>query len=80
MGSPEVPRQADRPECSEGADWSGAGIGANAISESVVTGRPVQLFSAEHLVRTHHEWACTAAPITDPATGGSWARSTSPDR
>jgi hypothetical protein len=29
----------------------------------------VQLFSAEHLVRTHHEWACTAAPITDPLTG-----------
>lgn len=31
--------------------------------------RPGQLFSAEHLVRTHHNWACTAAPITDPATG-----------
>ncbi|BAS07731.1 uncharacterized 47.3 kDa protein in thcA 5'region [Arthrobacter sp. Hiyo4] len=52
-----------------GADWSEAGIGTNAISEALVTGRPVQLFSAEHLVRTHHEWACTAAPITDPATG-----------
>ncbi|BAS07725.1 uncharacterized 47.3 kDa protein in thcA 5'region [Arthrobacter sp. Hiyo4] len=52
-----------------GADWSEAGIGTNAISEALVTGRPVQLFSAEHLVRTHHEWACTAAPITDPLTG-----------
>ena len=30
--------------------------------------RPGQLFSAEHLVRTHHNWAYTA-PITDPATG-----------
>ncbi len=29
----------------------------------------MQLFSAEHLVRTHHEWACAAAPIMDPATG-----------
>lgn len=29
----------------------------------------MQLFSAEHLVRTHHEWVCTAAPITVPATG-----------
>ena len=29
----------------------------------------MQLFSAEHLVGTHHTWACTAAPITDPATG-----------
>lgn len=69
VGSPEVLRRADRLEFSEGADWSEAGIGTNAISEALVTGRAVQLFSAEHLVRTHHEWACTAAPITDPATG-----------
>jgi hypothetical protein len=69
VGSPQVLRRADRLEFSEGADWSEAGIGTNAISEALVTGRPVQLFSAEHLVRTHHEWACTAAPITDPATG-----------
>lgn len=69
VGSPEVLRRADRLEFSEGADWSEAGIGTNAISEALVTGGPVQLFSAEHLVRTHHEWACTAAPITDPLTG-----------
>ena len=69
VGSPEVLRRADGLEFSEGADWSEAGIGTNAISEALVTGRPVQLFSAEHLVRTHHEWACTAAPITDPLTG-----------
>ncbi|WP_458113472.1 hypothetical protein M1D88_04975 [Arthrobacter sp. R1-13] len=53
----------------EGADYSKAGSGTNAISEALVTGRPVQLFSAEHLVRTHHKWPCTAPPITDPATG-----------
>jgi hypothetical protein len=69
VGSRDVLRRADRLEFSEGADWSEAGIGTNAISEALVTGGPVQLFSAEHLVRTHHEWACTAAPITDPATG-----------
>ncbi|MGO4122657.1 GAF domain-containing protein [Arthrobacter sp. YAF16] len=69
VGSPAVLRQADRLEFLEGADWSEAGIGTNAISEALVTGSPVQLFSAEHLVRTHHEWACSAAPITDPATG-----------
>ncbi|CAN7242349.1 GAF domain-containing protein [Arthrobacter sp. LjRoot78] len=62
-------QRADRLEFSEGADWSAPGIGTNAVSEALVTGRPVQLFSAEHLVRAHHEWACTAAPITDPATG-----------
>jgi hypothetical protein len=64
-----VLRRADRLEFSEGADWSEAGIGTNAISAALVTNRPVQLFSAEHLVRTHHEWACAAAPITDPLTG-----------
>ncbi|KRE78213.1 GAF domain-containing protein [Arthrobacter sp. Soil763] len=69
VGSPAVLRQADRLEFLEGADWSEAGIGTNAISEALVTGGPVQLFSAEHLVRTHHEWACSAAPIRDPATG-----------
>lgn len=69
VGSKEALRRADRLEFSEGADWSEAGIGTNAISEALVTGGPVQLFSAEHLVRTHHDWACTAAPITDPLTG-----------
>jgi hypothetical protein len=69
VGSPEVLRRADQLEFLEGADWSEAGIGTNAISEALVIGGPVQLFSAEHLVRTHHEWACTAAPITDPHTG-----------
>ena len=69
VGSPAVLHRADQLEFLEGADWSEAGIGTNAISEALVTGGPVQLFSAEHLVRTHHEWACTAAPITDPATG-----------
>jgi transcriptional regulator of acetoin/glycerol metabolism len=53
VGSPDVLRRADRLESSEGADWSEAGIGTNAISEALVTGQPVQLFSAEHLVRTH---------------------------
>jgi hypothetical protein len=53
----------------EGADWSESGVGTNAISEALVTGAPAQLFSAEHLVRTHHDWACTAAPIRDPFTG-----------
>ncbi len=69
VGSPAVLRQAENLEFVEGADWSEAGIGTNAISEVVVSGRAAQLFSAEHLVRTHHDWACTASPIRDPHTG-----------
>ncbi|MDJ0337375.1 GAF domain-containing protein [Cryobacterium sp. PH31-O1] len=69
VGSPAALRQADGLEFVEGADWSEAGIGTNAISEVVLSGRSAQLFSAQHLVRTHHEWACTASPIRDPNTG-----------
>jgi transcriptional regulator of acetoin/glycerol metabolism len=68
VGSPDLLRRADRLEFSEGADRSEAGIRTNAISQALVTGAPVQLFSAEHRFRTHHEWACTDAPITDPVT------------
>ncbi|EMY32797.1 transcriptional activator of acetoin/glycerol metabolism [Arthrobacter crystallopoietes BAB-32] len=68
-GSRSALRMADSLEFVEGADWSEAGIGTNAISEALATGRPVQLFSAEHLVRAHHDWACTAAPVRDPRTG-----------
>ena len=69
VGSASVLRRADSLEFVEGADWSETGIGTNAISEAVRNGRTAQLFSAEHLVRTHHEWVCTASPIRDPATG-----------
>jgi len=69
VGSPSALRRADTLDFVEGADWSETGIGTNAISEAVVNGRAVQLFSAEHLVRTHHEWVCTASPIRDPRTG-----------
>ena len=37
--------------------------------EALLTGGPVPQFSADHLVHTHHNWACMAAPITDPAAG-----------
>ncbi|WP_125610783.1 helix-turn-helix domain-containing protein [Specibacter cremeus] len=69
FGSRPALRLADSLEFVEGADWSESGIGTNAISEALRTGAPEQLFSAEHLVRTHHDWACTAAPIHHPVTG-----------
>ncbi|MFF2298570.1 GAF domain-containing protein [Arthrobacter sp. NPDC058127] len=69
IGSGSALRQADSLEFVEGADWSEAGVGTNAISEALISGNAAQLFSAEHLVRTHHDWACTAAPIRDPFTG-----------
>jgi hypothetical protein len=29
----------------------------------------VQMFAAEHFVRSHHAWTCTACPVHDPRTG-----------
>ena len=50
VGSAEVLRRSDGLEFAEGADGSEVGTSANAISDALVAGRPVQLFSAEHLV------------------------------
>lgn len=52
-----------------GADWSEASAGTNAPGTSLLTGRPVQIFAAEHLARRATPWSCAAAPIHDPDTG-----------
>lgn len=62
-------RRADRLKFSEGASWTERHVGTNAIGTALAARRPVQVFSAEHFVRSHHDWTCTAAPIRDPRTG-----------
>ncbi|MGW7263858.1 GAF domain-containing protein [Streptomyces sp. NPDC054842] len=68
-GSPSVLRKADGHGFEVGADWREDVVGTNGVGTPLVTGRPVQVFSAEHFVRTHHSWTCTGAPITDPRDG-----------
>lgn len=68
VGSPDVIRLAESLEFVEGARWSEDAVGTNAIGNAVVERRPVQVFSAEHLVRSHHGWVCSAAPVFDPET------------
>lgn len=68
-GGPEVLRRADRLGFTEGASWSERNVGTNAIGTALVSRQAVQVFSAEHFVRTHHTWTCTGAPIRDPRTG-----------
>lgn len=68
-GSPRVRHRADGLGFTEGADWSEGAVGTNAIGAALVERAPVQLFSAEHFVRSHHAWTCTASPIHDPRTG-----------
>ncbi|WP_026910462.1 helix-turn-helix domain-containing protein [Patulibacter minatonensis] len=53
----------------EGARWSEDAVGTNAIGTALAIDHPVQIFSGEHFVRTHHPWVCSGAPIHDPETG-----------
>ncbi|WP_433507977.1 GAF domain-containing protein [Pseudonocardia halophobica] len=68
-GSNRVRHRADALGFTEGADWSEASVGTNAIGTALAEGAPVQLFAAEHFVRSHHVWTCTACPVHDPRTG-----------
>ena len=68
-GSPRVLARADRLGFVEGASWSENAVGTNAIGTALVSHRAVQLFSAEHFLRSHHPWTCAGAPIKDPRTG-----------
>ncbi|MDN5861380.1 MAG: GAF domain-containing protein [Pseudonocardia sp.] len=68
-GSNLVRHRADRLGFTEGADWSEGTVGSNAIGVALAEDAPVQMFAAEHFVRSHHVWTCTACPVHDPRTG-----------
>jgi len=68
-GSPAVLGNADRLGFVEGAHWGEGAVGTNAIGTALVSRRAVQVFSAEHFLRSHHSWTCAGAPIRDPRTG-----------
>ncbi|WP_447040724.1 GAF domain-containing protein [Streptomyces sp. DSM 118878] len=68
-GSAAVLRRADALGFTPGADWSEDVVGTNGVGTALVVRRPVQVFSAEHFVRTQHAWTCTGAPVTDPRDG-----------
>ncbi|MGY0019484.1 GAF domain-containing protein [Streptomyces sp. YJ-C3] len=68
-GHPGVLRRGDRLGFEVGALWAEDVVGTNGVGTPLVTRRPVQVFSAEHFVRSHHAWTCAGAPITDPRDG-----------
>jgi hypothetical protein len=68
-GATSVRMRADRLGFAEGAEWTEARVGTNAIGTALAEAAPVQLFSAEHFEQAQHPWYCTAAPIHDPRTG-----------
>jgi hypothetical protein len=53
----------------EGALWSEAGAGTNAVGTAVAAGHAVQVFAAEHFHEPVQRWTCSAAPIFDPDGG-----------
>src|SRR4051812_27148107 len=68
-GSNNVLNHADRLGFVEGANWGETAVGTNAIGTALASKRAVQVFSAEHYLRSHHPWTCAGAPIHDPRTG-----------
>ena len=68
-GPRAVQRNAEHLGFCPGVNWGEASVGTNAIGTALVVRRPVQVYSAEHFVKSHHAWTCAASPIHDPATG-----------
>ncbi|MEU6391098.1 GAF domain-containing protein [Streptomyces sp. NPDC046939] len=68
-GHPGVLRKGDRLGFEVGALWAEDIVGTNGVGTPLVTGRPVQVFSAEHFVGSHDSWTCAGAPVTDPRDG-----------
>jgi hypothetical protein len=68
-GPGDICRLADPVGLCEGTRWTEDAIGTNAMGTALAIDAPVQIYSAEHLVRTYQTWTCAAAPIHDPDTG-----------
>ncbi|MEU2617005.1 GAF domain-containing protein [Streptomyces sp. NPDC007157] len=68
-GSSPVLRKADGVGFTPGADWREDVVGTNGVGTPAVVRRPVQVFAAEHFVRSLSSWTCSGAPITDPRDG-----------
>jgi hypothetical protein len=62
-------RAADEMNFVEGALWSEAGAGTNAVGTALAAAHAVQVYAAEHFTAHVQRWTCAAAPITDPETG-----------
>ncbi|MDR8408124.1 GAF domain-containing protein [Nonomuraea sp. 3-1Str] len=68
-GNPGVMRRADTIGLTDGHGWSEERMGTNGIGTALRVRRPVNVYSAEHLLRLLHIWSCSAAPILDPDSG-----------
>lgn len=68
-GKGGILRDADQVGLADGHHWGECMAGTNGIGTALATGRPVHVYSEEHLMRVLHVWSCSAAPISDPESG-----------
>ncbi|MFG1618571.1 GAF domain-containing protein [Nonomuraea wenchangensis] len=68
-GGAAVLRRADQIGLSDGHEWVEPAVGTNGIGTALAAGRPVHVYSEEHLMRVLRVWSCSGAPITDPDSG-----------
>ncbi|MEW9672740.1 sigma-54-dependent Fis family transcriptional regulator [Ammoniphilus sp. 3BR4] len=67
-GDVSIRTQAQEMNFLPGASWLEQHAGTNAIGTALITGKPIQVFAGEHFCQDVHKWACSAAPIRNPAT------------
>ncbi len=67
-GEPEIIRKTEKMNFSPGMDWSEDAAGTNAIGTSIVSKKPIQVFSAEHFCEGFHPMTCSSSPIFHPYT------------
>lgn len=68
-GATRLLHAADASGLTPGFNVAESSIGTNAMGTTLAVDAPVQIHSAEHLVRAFHIWTCAAAPVHDPDTG-----------
>jgi transcriptional regulator of acetoin/glycerol metabolism len=67
--STSVGRLLDRVDFLAGFDFAEGGVGTNGIGTVFAAGSSVSVVGAEHFTEALMKFACTGAPIRDPATG-----------
>ena len=67
-GEQDSIRKMEKRNFSPGMDWSEAAAGTNAIGTSIISKKPIQVFSAEHYCEGFHSMTCSSSPIFHPYT------------
>lgn len=68
-GDAAVRGAAERVHLVPGASWSERTAGTSGVGTALALQRPAQVFGPEHFLSAATQYACTAAPIRDPASG-----------